>query len=97
MSYGSGTLPSALYCVWALNGITTWQSNSCCGESTTTQLSITVRPVSTPPLRLMPFPNRVLKLTPTKFDVPQFRPLGRPPVRLATEPKSPQVTPALEL
>src|SRR4051812_19746130 len=36
------------------------------GLSTLKQTSLTVRPVSTPPVRRMPGPNRVLMLAPTK-------------------------------
>ena len=60
----------------AANGVTTRQLSSCCGESTTKQLSFTVRPVSTPPPSSRPLPSRALTLTVKKSDV---RDLPLPP------------------
>src|SRR5262245_30497095 len=74
--------------------MTVRQFSSCCGESTTKQLSITVRPVSTPAPNCTPEPNRVSTRMPKKSDWPQRIPLGvesRAPLFDASEPETSQL------
>jgi hypothetical protein len=67
-SPGSGILPFSLICVFAESGGDTRQFNCCCGESTTKQLSVVVRPVSMPPPNRTPDGRRASTEKVTKLE-----------------------------
>ena len=66
MLNGNGYAACTLICAWAPKGVVMSQSNRSCGESTTTQRSSFVRPMSKPPPTTSPVSKRESKVMPKK-------------------------------